>query len=164
MTDINKYDKNTLNAYWDFVQKLSYDCYKQNAYEMKVVIMKELSPSIAEMYKEITDALAFSLYREVFSDKKNTFLYAVYDAISMGRKFYEDCWLKPELITPLESKINPDYIAEHNFSNVFPIEDDFYVKTEEVLDTCEYDINEDALSTNRFGKKMTGSSDFDDEY
>lgn len=133
MSDINKFDKETLKSYWDFVDKLHYDCENQNAYVVKMDIMKRLSPMIAEKYKDITDALAFSLYREVYSDKKNSYLYACYDAISRGSKFYESCWLEPSLIAPLEARLNPDIISEQNFSNVFPFEDDFYNEVEEPL-------------------------------
>ena len=162
MTDINKFDKQTLQSYWDFVEKLAYDCINQNAYFAKVDIMKRLSPSLAEKYKEITDALAFSLYREVFSDKKNNYLYACYDAISKGSRFYEDCWLKPEIVTPLASRLNADIIAEHNFSNVFPVEDEFYVKCEDILDTCVYDINENIKNDSR-SDKFNWQDEFESE-
>jgi hypothetical protein len=161
MTDINKYDKNTLKEYWAFINQLAYDCETQDAYAAKYSIMKKLSPSTSETYKEITDSLAFSLYREVYSDKKNSYLYACYDAISKGQKFYEDCWLYPEIIKPLEARLTTDVILEQNFSNVFPIEDDFYSPIEDVLDTCEYDSSQDFSKLNN--KYTKGSwKDFND--
>jgi hypothetical protein len=125
--------------------------------------MKKLSPSTSEMYKNITDALAFSLYREVYSDKKNTYLYACYDAISKGERFYENCWMNADSIKPLETRLNADIIQQQNFSNVFPIEDEFFTKIEEVLDSCEYED----LDKNDFKKSSKnmwkGFDEFDDE-
>jgi hypothetical protein len=165
MTDINKYDKKTLNEYWIFISQLAYDCETQDAYSTKCAIMKKLSPLVSETYKEITDSLAFSLYREVYSDKKNSYLYACYDAISKGQRFYEDCWMSPELIKPLETRLTSDVIVEQNFSNVFPIEDDFFSPIEEVLDTCGYDSSEDFLKSNNKFSKGTWKdfNDIDDE-
>lgn len=163
MTDINKYDRKTLSGYWSFINQLSYDCENQDAYITKCSIMKRLSPSTAELYKDITDALAYSLYRDVYSDKKNSYLYACYDAISRGQRFYEDCWMNADLIKPLETRLNADIIQEQNFSNVFPIEDEFFTQIEEVLDTCEYD-NVDDYDSKKSNKDVWKTFDkFDEE-
>ena len=165
MTDINKYDRKTLAEYWSFINQLSYDCETQDAYSTKCSIMKKLSPSTAELYKDITDALAFSLYREVYCDKKNSYLYACYDAISRGQRFYEDCWMNADLIKPLEARLNAELIQEKNFSNVFPIEDEFFTKIEEVLDTCEFEDIDNSNDYKKNGKDLwKGFNQFDDEF
>lgn len=153
MTDINKYDKKTLIDYWKFISELNYNCEKDDAFHFKSEIMKKISPALAEQYKDLTDSLAFSLYRDVYADKKNTFLYACFDAVSKGQRFYEDCWLDVNLIKTLESRLTPDIILEQNFSNVFPIQDDFYSPIESVLESAEYDASEDFYKQNNKSSK-----------
>ena len=137
---INKYGKEVLKNFWIFVEQLNFDSKTQEALTVRASILKKLSPSLAEKYKDIADELAFCLYREVFYDKKTSYLYASFEAISKGSDFYQKCWVNPIEIESLVESIN----QFNNFSAVLPVEDDYFnlitPTPQEVLnDFDEYD-------------------------
>jgi hypothetical protein len=149
---INKYGKEVLQNFWIFVEQLKFDSKTQDATTVRASILKKLSPSLAEKYKDIGDELAFSLYREVFYDKKTSYLYASFEAISKGIEFYQKCWDNPLEIQPLIETTN----QFNNFSTVIPTEDDYFnlitPTPQEVLnDFDEYD--EYLESVGKKGKK-----------
>lgn len=120
---INKYGKETIKSFWIFVENLSFDSKKQDSSTVRASILKKLSPSVAEKYKDICDELAFSLYKNVFYDKKNIYLYAAFESVSKGEVFYQKCWDSPETIETLVEGID----QFNNFSSVLPIEGDYFV-------------------------------------
>lgn len=119
---INKYGKEAVQNFWIFVEKLNFDSKTQEASSIRASILKKLSPSVAEKYKDIADELAFSLYREVFYDKKTTYLYAAFEAVGKGSCFYESCWSHSCSIDPIVESVD----QFNNFSTVLPIEDDYF--------------------------------------
>lgn len=119
---INKYGKEVVNSFWIFIENLKFDSKKQDASSIRTSILKKLSPSVAEKYKDLGDELAFSLYRTVFYDKKNNYLYAAFEAVSKGSEFYQKCWETPEIIEPVVESLD----RFNNFSTVLPTEDDYF--------------------------------------
>jgi hypothetical protein len=156
---INKYGKEIINNFWIFIEELNFDSAKKEASTVRSSILKKLSPSLADKYKEIGDELAFSLYRQVFFDKKNVYLYASFEAISKGHEFYQKCWLDNTVIESIVESIN----QFNNFSTVLPTEDDYFhlinPTPQEVWD--DYEEYDDKLenSGNKKGKKKAAKTD-----
>lgn len=119
---INKFGKEVVNNFWIFIEQLRFDSKKQDAISIRSSLLKSLTPSLADKYKNLGDELAFSLYREVFYDKKNSYLYASFEAISKGYSFYQRCWESPEIIDPIVESLD----QFNNFSTVLPTEDDYF--------------------------------------
>jgi hypothetical protein len=156
---INKYGKEVINNFWIFIENLKFDSQKQESSTVRSSILKKLSPSMADKYKEIADELAFSLYRNVYYDKKNMYLYASFEAVSKGNSFYQKCWMEPASIDPMIESID----QFNNFSTVMPTEDDYFhlinPTPQEVLeDFEEYDYKLESLG-NKKGKKKSAKSD-----
>lgn len=161
---INKYGKEVIQNFWIFVEQLKFDGKTQDASTVRASILKKLSPSLAEKYKDIGDELAFSLYREVFYDKKTSYLYASFNAVSKGNAFYQKCWETPTEIEPLIEGIN----QFNNFSTVLPIEDDYFnlimPTPQEVLnDFDEYDEYLESVGNKKGKKAKSKKEDFDRE-
>jgi hypothetical protein len=155
---INKYGKEAVQNFWIFVEQLNFDSKTQEASSIRASILKKLSPSLAEKYKDIADELAFSLYREVFYVKKTSYLYASFEAVSRGVVFYQKCWENPVEIESLIESTN----QFNNFSTVIPIEDDYFnlispTPQEVVNDFDEYD--EYLESMGKKGKKSKNKKD-----
>lgn len=161
---INKYGKEVIQNFWIFVEQLKFDSKTQDASTVRASILKKLSPSLAEKYKDIGDELAFSLYREVFYDKKSSYLYAAFNAVSKGSIFYQKCWETPTEIEPLIEGIN----QFNNFSTVLPVEDDYFnlimPTPQEVLnDYDEYDEYLESVGNKKGKKVKSKKDDFDRE-
>lgn len=161
---INKYGKEAVQSFWIFIENLNFDNKVQDASSVRASILKLVSPTVAEKYKDIADELAFSLYREVFYDKKNVYLYASFEAVSKGSAFYESCWLNSCLLEPVVESVD----QFNNFSTVLPTEDDYFnlitPTAQSVLD--EYDEYDEYLESvgNKKGKKNKNKkTDHDDE-
>jgi len=157
---INKYGKEVVQGFWIFIENLSFDSSKQDASTVRASILKKLPPFVAEKYKDIADELAFSLYRDVFYDKKNMYLYASFEAVSKGLNFYEKCWDDSSIIEPLIEKID----QFNNFSTAMPIEDDYFnlilPSPQNVLDEFEeYDIYLESLGNKKGKKGKTNKKD-----
>ena len=147
---INKFGKEVVNNFWIFIEQLKFDSKKQDASSVRTSILKMLSPSLAEKYKELGDELAFSLYRNIFFDKKNSYLYASFEAISRGIDFYQKCWDNPEIIEPVVESLD----QFNNFSAVLPTEDDYFgvnlPSPEEVWDEYEeYDEHLESIGNKK---------------
>lgn len=156
---INKYGKETVQSFWIFIEKLAFDSSKQDAVSVRASILKQLPPFVAERYKDMADEFAFSLYRDVFYDKKNIYLYASFEAVSKGLSFYEKCWHNESILEPIIEKID----QFNNFSTVLPTEDDYFniiqPSPQNVLDDFEeYDIYLESLG-NKKGKKSKSKKD-----
>ena len=119
---INKFGKEATQNFWIFIENLKFDSKKQDASSVRASILKKISPSLADKYKQIGDELAFSLYRQVFYDKKNTYLYASFEAVSKGDDFYQNCWSNASIIEPIVESLD----QFNNFSTVLPTEDDYF--------------------------------------
>jgi hypothetical protein len=157
---INKFGKEVVQNFWIFIENLNFDSSKQDASSVRSSILKKISPSLADKYKEIGDELAFSLYRQVFYDKKNTYLYAAFEAVSKGSSFYDKCWLETNSIEPLVESLD----QFNNFSTVLPTEDDYFntiTPTPEDVweDYEEYDFRNESLGNKKGKKKGKESSD-----
>jgi hypothetical protein len=155
---INKFGKEVLTNFWVFVENLQFDGSKKDASTVRSEILKKISPSTADKYKEIADELAFSLYRDIFFDKKSMYLYASFEAVSKGSVFYDNCWDNPAIIIPIAESID----QFNNFSTVIPTEDDYFVfntpTPQEVWEDYEdYDYRLES-SGNKKGKKKTNKS------
>lgn len=161
---INKYGKEVVQNFWIFIENLKFDSKKHDASSVRSSILKKISPSLADKYKDLGDELAFSLYRSVFYDKKNAYLYASFEAVSKGMAFYQKCWDEPQIIEPIVDSLD----QFNNFSTVLPTEDDYFsvnVPTpEDVLDEYdEYDEYLESIGNKKGNKKKNKSSNSDDE-
>ena len=161
---VNKYGKEVLKNFWIFIEKLSFDSKTQEATTVRASILKKLSPSIAEKYKDIGDELAFSLYREVFFDKTSSYLYAAFNAVSKGNDFYEKCWEDDSKIESLLTSVD----QFNNFSTVLPTEDDYFnlitPTAQSVLDDYdEYDEYLESVGNKKGKKNKNKKSDHNDE-
>jgi hypothetical protein len=157
---INKFGKEVIQNFWIFIENLKFDSKKQDASSIRASILKKLSPSLADKYKQIGDELAFSLYRQVFYDKKNTYLYAAFEAVSKGNEFYQNCWNDSNLIEPIAESLD----QFNNFSTVLPTEDDYFnliiPAPQAVLDDFdEYDEYLESVGNKRTKKKNKEISD-----
>ena len=161
---INKYGKEVIQNFWIFVEQLKFDSKTQDASTVRASILKKLSPSLAEKYKDIGDELAFSLYREVFYDKKSSYLYAAFNVVSKGNVFYQKCWENPTEIESLIEGIN----QFNNFSTVLPVEDDYFnliMPTPQAVlnDYDEYDEYLESVGNKKGKKVKSKKEDFDRE-
>jgi hypothetical protein len=161
---VNKYGKEVLKNFWIFIENLNFDGKTQESSSVRASILKKLSPSIAEKYKEIGDELAFSLYREVFYDKTSTYLYAAFEAVSKGSDFYEKCWLDETKIESILSSVD----QFNNFSTVLPTEDDYFhlitPTAQSVLDEFdEYDEYLESVGNKKGKKTKNKKTDHNDE-
>jgi hypothetical protein len=150
---INKFGKEVTQNFWIFIENLKFDSKKQDASSVRSSILKKISPSLADKYKQIGDELAFSLYRQVFYDKKNIYLYASFEAVSKGNDFYQNCWNNAITIEPIVESLD----QFNNFSTVLPTEDDYFnliiPAPQAVLDDFEeYDEYLESVG-NKKGKK-----------
>jgi hypothetical protein len=160
---INKYGKEVVQNFWIFIENLKFDSKTQDASSVRASILKKLSPSLAEKYKEIGDELAFSLYREVFYDKKNTYLYASFEAVSKGSVFYDKCWIDSTKIEPIVESID----QFNNFSTVLPTEDDYFsINTptpQEIWEDYEdYDDHLESIGNKKGKKKQKDDQEYED--
>lgn len=119
-----KYDKNTLNNFWSFVESVNYSSNTSDAESVRKDFLKKISPYVAESYKEICDSLAYDLYRKVTDKNTPLYLYASYEAIAKGSDYYDMCLHKPETVVTLSSSID----ALNHFGNCLPTEDDYFVQ------------------------------------
>lgn len=152
---INKYGKEVVQSFWIFIESLKFDSKKQDSSTVRSSILKKISPSTAEKYKDLGDELAFSLYRQVYYDKKNSYLYACFEAVSKGNEFYEKCWETPAIIDPLVEGLD----QFNNFSTVLPTEDDYFnniiPSPEEVWEDFEdYDDYHESIGNKKDKKKL----------
>jgi len=150
---IKKYGKEAIQNFWIFIENLNFNSKEQDASTVRLSILKKLSPQTANLYKDIADEMAFSLYRQVFYDKKNTYLYASFEAVSKGNNFYEKCWIEPSIVLPLIEGLD----QFNNFSSVLPTEDDYFnnispTPQEVWEDYGEYDEHLESIG-NKKGKK-----------
>lgn len=153
---INKFGNEVVNNFWVFIEQLKFDSKKQDASSIRSSILKMITPSLANKYKELGDELAFSLYRNVFFDKKNSYLYASFEAISRGMEFYQKCWDVPESIEPVVESLD----QFNNFSAVLPTEDDYFgvnlPTPQEVWDEYEeYDEHLDSIGNKKQKKSKS---------
>jgi hypothetical protein len=160
---INKFGKEVVQNFWIFIENLKFDSSKQDASTVRTSILKRISPSIADKYKQIGDELAFSLYRQVFYDKKNTYLYASFEAVSRGSSFYDKCWMENNVIEPIVESLD----QFNNFSTVLPTEDDYFYNNsptpEEVWEDYEdYDIHLESIGNKKGKKKQKNESEYED--
>jgi hypothetical protein len=156
---INKYGKEVVQNFWIFIESLKFDSKKQDSSTVRSSILKKISPSTAKKYKDLGDELAFSLYRQVYYDKKNSYLYASFEAVSKGNEFYEKCWETPVLIDPLVEGLD----QFNNFSTVLPTEDDYFniiiPSPEEVWEDFEdYDDYHESIGNKKREKKYKDSN------
>jgi len=156
---INKYGKEVVQNFWIFIESLKFDSKKQDSSTVRSSILKKISPSTAEKYKDLGDELAFSLYRQVYYDKKNSYLYASFEAVSKGNEFYEKCWETPALIDPLVEGLD----QFNNFSTILPTEDDYFniiiPSPEEVWEDFEnYDDYHESIGNKKREKKHKDSN------
>lgn len=160
---INKFGKEVYQNFWIFVENLKFDSKTQDTLTVRKQILTKLSPSLADKYKELCDELAFSLYRSVFYDKKNTYLYAAFEAVSKGKEFYQKCWEEPTIVEPSIESLD----QFNNFSTVLPTEDDYFnINIPSPNDVLEdYDEYLDYLNTNnkKSNKKKNKNSTEDYE-
>lgn len=151
---VTKYGSETLKKFWSFIDELSFDGSVQEVATVRSNIMKKLTPATSDVYKDIADELAFSLYRNVYNEKKSVYLYAAFDAVAKGKGFYDNCWKDPLSINPLVEGLD----QYNNFSNVLPSEGDYYVSVmpsvESVLDDYDdYDYRESFTSKAKDNRK-----------
>lgn len=161
---INKFGKEVVQNFWIFIENLKFDSKTHDASTVKASLLKKLSPSLAEKYKEIADELAFSLYRQVFYDKKNSYLYAAFDAVAKGSEFYDKCWVDKFIIDPLVESLD----QFNNFSTVLPIEDDYFYNStptpEDIWEDFEdYDIHLESIDNKKTKKKQKNENKYDDQ-
>lgn len=119
---LTKYSKETLQKFWDFVSTLEFDPASKDSSTVKKQVIKKLPPATAESYRTIASDFGYSLYNEYYSDMGNQYLYASFDAVGRGKEFYESCLGDEDVITKIVDKID----ISNNFSDCFPIEDDYY--------------------------------------
>jgi hypothetical protein len=161
---INKYGKEVVQNFWIFIDQLKFDSKTQEASSVRASILKKLSPSVAEKYKDIADEYAFSLYREVFFDKKTSYLYASFEAVANGSEFYQKCWIAPTEIDSILESTN----QFNNFSTVLPTEDDYFdlitPTPQSVLDDYdEYDEFLESTGNKKDKKNKNKKDEFENE-
>lgn len=120
---IKKHGSNSVNEFWSFVERLNFNSTTSDAEAVKLTLLKQISPGAAERYKSICDDLAYSLFNNIQSSEKSL-LYSTYDVIAQGRDHYEMCLKKPDAVV-VQSKGTH---ALNHLGNVFPTEDDYYVR------------------------------------
>lgn len=113
---------NSTTEFWNFVESLKFDSNQKSAETVRQSLLKQLSPHVAEKYKDLCDTLAYSLYRTITDKNMPIYLYASYEAIAKGQSFYNDCLKNGTLIESLSEKIQ----SLNHFGNCFPTEDDYY--------------------------------------
>lgn len=125
MTTSNKVIKHTaadLNAFWSFIETLKFNSATSDAATIRRILLKQLTPTTAETYREICRTLATQLFAETTTSTSDmTYLYAAYDAISQGRDLYNDA-LKAKSVAILIDKVQ----SNNNLCDVFPTDDDYY--------------------------------------
>jgi hypothetical protein len=162
---INKYGKEVVKNFWIFIETLNFDSKTQESIVIKSNLLKKLPPFLADKYKEICDEMAFSLYRDVYYDKKNMYLYASFEAVSKGEQFYQKCWSEPEVIEPIVETLD----QFNNFSTVLPTEDDYFnvnnPSPEDVMDDFdEYDEYLESIGNKKGNKKKSKAADTEDTF
>lgn len=120
---IKKHGINSVDDFWSFVERLNFNSSSSDAEAVKLTLLKQISPVAAERYKSICDDLAYDLFNRVQSSDKSL-LYATYDVIAQGREHYEGCTQNPDTVV-VQSKGTH---ALNHLGNVFPTEDDYYVR------------------------------------
>lgn len=118
----NKYGKETLQKFWDFVSVLDFNPIKKDNLSVKKQIIRKLTPKMAELYRSIASDLSYTLYNEFYLDMGNQYLYGSFDAVAKGKDFYESCFKDSENIEIIIPNVN----ISNNFSDCFPIEDDYF--------------------------------------
>jgi hypothetical protein len=140
---IKKYGKDSINEFWNFVEKINFDSSVADAESIKLTLLKQISPTAAERYKDICDDLAHALRNKAGQKNVPIVLYVAYDAVAQGRDFYDVCVQKPATLSVQASQSN----ALNHFGNIFPTEDDYYgvVAAPETTYTIDDDIDYDDL-------------------
>jgi hypothetical protein len=118
----NKYGKDNIRNFWDFVSVLDFNPVKKDNLSVKKQIIRKLPPKTAELYRSIASDLSYALYNDAYSDMGNQYLYASFDAVAKGEDFYESCFKDSDNIESIISNVN----ISNNFSGCFPIEDDYF--------------------------------------
>ncbi len=140
---IKKHGRDNINEFWNFVEKINFDSSVADAESIKLALLKQISPTAAEKYRDICDDLAHNLRNTAGTKNVPIVLYVAYDTIAQGRDFYDVCMNKPATLTvqPTQSS------ALNHFGNIFPTEDDYYgvVASPETTYTIDDDIDYDDL-------------------
>jgi hypothetical protein len=111
-----------LNNFWIFIETLKFNSATSDAATIRRVLLKQLTPTTAETYREICRNFATQLFSATTTSNSDmAYLYAAYDAISQGRNFFNDA-LKAKSVAPLIEKVQPS----NNLCDVFPTDDDYY--------------------------------------
>lgn len=119
---ITKYGQDKVSSFWNFIDELKFDTKSKEAATARLDVMRRLSPTLADTYKNICDELAFSLVKNVYQNKKGNYIYAAFDAVSKGSEFYDLCWKDSSKIQPILDNTDPF----NNFGSVIPTEDDYF--------------------------------------
>lgn len=138
MTTSNNVIKHTaadLNNFWIFIETLKFSSITSDAATVRKILMKQLTPSTAETYREICRTLAMQLFASTTTSMSDmSYLYAAYDAIAQGRDFYNDA-IKAKSVTTLLDKVQPT----NNLCDIFPTDDDYYGSVTESTYTVQED-------------------------
>lgn len=140
---IKKHGKDSINEFWNFVEKINFDSSVADAESIKLALLKQISPTAAERYKDMCDDLAHELRNKAVSKNVPIMLHAAYDAIAQGRDFYDVCAQKPATLAVQTTQSS----ALNHFGNIFPSEDDYYgvVARPETTYTIDDDIDYDDM-------------------
>jgi hypothetical protein len=118
----NKYGKDTIQNFWNFVCVIDFNPTKKDNLSVKKQIIRKLPPKTADLYRSIASDLSYDLFNKCYSDMGNQYLYASFDAVGKGEEFYESCFKDPDTIEKILTSVN----ISNNFSDCFPIEDDYF--------------------------------------
>ena len=140
---IKKYGKDSINEFWNFVEKINFDSSVADAESIKHALLKQISPTAAERYRDICNDYAYELCSKAKSSNIPIMMYTAYDTIAKGRDFFDVCAQKPTTFTVQTTQSS----ALNHFGNIFPTEDDYYgaVATPETTYTIDDDIDYDDL-------------------
>jgi hypothetical protein len=140
---IKKHGKDNINEFWNFVEKINFDSSVADAESIKLALLKQISPTAAEKYRDICDDLAHDLRSNANTKNVSIVLYVAYDTIAQGRDFYDVCMKKPATLAVQTTQSS----AMNHFGNIFPTEDDYYgvVARPETTYTIDDDIDYDDL-------------------
>lgn len=133
---VKKHGANSVNDFWNFVERLNFNSATAEAEAVKLILLKQLSPTVATKYRNICDDFAYDLVDRVPSADRFT-IYSVYDAIAQGREHFTLCNQKPETVSVQTRTAN----ALNHIGNVFPTEDDYYSK---LIDDAGYTVEDDS--------------------
>ena len=140
---IKKYGKDSINEFWNFVEKINFNSSVADAESIKLALLKQISPTAAERYKDVCNDFAYELCSKAKIKNIPIMMYTAYDAIAQGREFYDVCVQKPATLAVQTTQSS----ALNHFGNIFPTEDDYYgvVAGPEPTYTIDDDIDYDDL-------------------